>query len=133
LGIILKVQDCHELAGLHKKGGKIADLFVLELDHLVVTADNLITFILGCFEELWQSKPLPGHLVSIIGIYELVIVDAVWGVSLYSLNCGFAAVQCEDVVDESLSGFAERQRLRRIGMPVFRCGGLADLEVLARC
>lgn len=39
-------------------------LLVLELDDFIVTANDLIALILGSFEELWEGKPLPCHLVA---------------------------------------------------------------------
>jgi len=39
-------------------------LLVLELDDFVVTANDLIAFILGSFEELRKGKPLTCHLVA---------------------------------------------------------------------
>ena len=32
-------------------------LFILELEYFVVAANDLVTFVLGRFEEFWQSNP----------------------------------------------------------------------------
>ena len=56
------------------------------------------------FEQLRQSEPLARHLVAIVGVYELIIVDAVGRVAFYTLDRWLAGVEGDDVVDESLTG-----------------------------
>jgi hypothetical protein len=107
-------------------------LLVLELDDFVVAADDLVAFVLGpgsvhqshailgegrhrelfdtCstldsrFKQFRQSEPLARHLVAIIGVYELIIIDAVGRVAFYTLDRWLAGVEGDDVVDESLTG-----------------------------
>jgi len=53
-----------------------AHLLVLELDQGVVVTDDLVAEVLGRREEFRQPKPLPGHLVPVVGVDELVVVHA---------------------------------------------------------
>lgn len=76
---------------------KSTNLLVLELDHLIITPDHLISLIHTCLEQLRQREPLPHHLVSVIGIHELVFVDAVGRVALYAFDGGLAGVECDDL------------------------------------
>jgi hypothetical protein len=84
LGIILNVQDYTTLAGVTATQ-RATDLLVLELDHFIITADDLIPFVLGSLEKLRKCKPLSSHLVSIICVDKLVVVDAVRRVPFDSL------------------------------------------------
>ena len=43
--------------------------------------------------------------VPVIGVHKLVVVDAVWGVALHTLDGGLAGVESDDIVDECLSGW----------------------------
>jgi hypothetical protein len=101
------------------------------LDHLVFAANDLITLVPGRFKELWERDPLSCDLVSIIGVHELVIVDTVWRISPDAFNCRLAAVKGENVIDESLSRFVEREGFEWIWMPIFGGTGLMNFEVLA--
>ena len=83
------------------------------------------------FERFRQSEPLPCHLVSIIGVNELIIIHAIRCVSLHSLDSGSAAVQLDDVVHERLTGRTQRDRLGRVGLVVVSRMGLAGFVVLA--
>lgn len=85
-------------------------LLILELNDLVIAAHDLVALVLGRLEQLRQCKPLPSHLVPdhksaglqnggdrlfppIIGIDELVIVDAIRRIPLHALNRGLTAIQ----------------------------------------
>lgn len=74
---------------------------------------------------------MPRHLVPVVGVDELVVVDAVGGVALHALDGGVAAVELEDVVDEGLAGRGELEGLGWVGGVVFGRVGLADFELLA--
>ena len=78
--------------------GETKYLLVLELDEERVVCDDLVALVLAACEELGEGEPLAGHLVTIIGVDELVVVDAVWGVALYAATGGLAGVEGEDVV-----------------------------------
>ena len=82
-------------------------------------------------ETLRQPKPLARHLVPIVRIHELVVVHAVGRVPLHPLHRRVAAVQLQDVIDETLASRREGQRFRWIRLVVLCWVGLADLEVLA--
>lgn len=84
-------------------------LLVLELDHVLVVADDFVALVFGVLEELGEGEPLAGwdlmlvaaamfqgcglgltHLVAIVGVHKLVIVDAVRGVAFHALDGGLA-------------------------------------------
>jgi hypothetical protein len=83
------------------------------------------------FEKLGQCKPLARHLVAVVGVHELVVVDAVGRVAFHALDRGLAGVEGDDVVDEGLAGGREGEAFAWVGGVVFGGGGLADLELLA--
>lgn len=93
-------------------------LLILELDQVPVILDDLVTFVLTLLEELGQSEPLACHLVSVVGVNELVIVDAVGCVTLDASDSGLTAIEREDIIHKSLALGAEWERLRRIGSVV---------------
>ena len=82
-------------------------------------------------EQFRQCKPLPGHLVPVVGIHKLIVIHAVWCVSPHLLHCRLAAVQIDDVVDEGLARLGEGNRFGWVGLVVVGWVGLAGLEVLA--
>lgn len=127
-------------------------LVVFELDHFIIASDHLVAVVDARLEQLRQCKPLARHLVAVIGIHELVIVDAVWSIALDALDGGLAAVERDDVVYESLSfqctgivsselaitfgescvpSRAQGQRFGRIRRVVLARGRLARFEVLS--
>jgi hypothetical protein len=132
-------------------------LLVLELDDLVVAADDLVALVLRPvhvvsiltsipstigtqtafqdlrFEQLRQSEPLARHLVAIVGVYELVVVDAVGRVAFHTFDRWLAGVEGDDIVDESLTGGREGKALAWVGSVVFGGRGLADLELFTWC
>lgn len=101
LGRTRNVQDfvvvvcCVSLVGGGGKkggGGKGTYLSVLELNQSFFIHHDLIPLVLARLEQLRQREPLPRHLVPVVGVHELVVVDAVRGVALHALDRGFAAV-----------------------------------------
>merc|ERR1711939_481466 len=90
-------------------------LLVLELDDFVVTANDLIAFILGSFEELRKGKPLTCHLVAIIGVHT------VGSISLDSFDCRLTTVQSNNIINKRLSGFVQWEGLGWIWVPVLGC------------
>ena len=70
--------------------GEARYLLVLELDEERVVCDDLVALVLAAREELGEGEPLAGHLVAVVGVDELVVVDAVWGVALYAAAGGLA-------------------------------------------
>lgn len=46
----------------------LSHLLVLELDQVSVVLDDLVALVLARLEKLGQSKPLPSHLVTVIGV-----------------------------------------------------------------
>jgi hypothetical protein len=111
--LILVILDLHELVrprrGIQAQAHEPRDcsrlgqqpecprLLVLELDHVVVGAYHLVAFVYRRFEELRQREPLACHLVPVVGVHELVVVDAVGRVALYARNCRLAAVESDDL------------------------------------
>lgn len=89
--------------------GRRTHLSVLELNEITIVNDDLIAVVFTLAKTLWQRKPLSGHLVAIIGIYKLVIIDAVGSVTLNAFDCGLTTVESDDIIDESLSGRTQRQ------------------------
>jgi hypothetical protein len=72
-----------------------------------------------------------GWDIPVVRIHELIVVDAVGGVALHTLDGGLTGVEGDDIVDECLSGGREGDGFRGVGF-VVACGmGLADLESLA--
>ena len=94
-------------------------LSILELNKVSVVYDNLITLIPTLGEQLRQRKPLAGHLIPIVGVHKLVIIDAVRGIALHTLDGGMAAVEGDDVVKEALAGRGEWEGLARVGGVIF--------------
>lgn len=88
-----KTSDSRRLGDEAERPG----LFVLELDHVVVAADDLVGFVDGGVEEFGQREPLPGHFVAVVGVDELVVVDTVGSVPLYALHGGLAGVEGDDL------------------------------------
>lgn len=72
-------------------------MLVLELDDFVVGPDYLVPFVYGGIEEFGEREPLAGHLVAIVGVDELVVVDAVRCVAFYAGDGGLAAVEGDDL------------------------------------
>jgi len=107
-------------------------LLVLELDQVCVVLDDLVALVLATLEQLWERKPLTGHLVAVIGIDKLVIVNTVCGVPLHPSDSRLAAVEGNDVVDKSLSRWAKLKRLGWIWSVILRGGTLPDLVLLSR-
>lgn len=84
-------------------------------------------------EQLRKSKPLARHLIAVVGVHELIVVDAVRRVAFDAFDRWLAGVEGDDVVDESLAGGREGEALAGVGGVVFGGRGLADLELLAGC
>ena len=110
--MILKVQDYSRGANQRDAKGKRAreksgrggtNLLVSELDQTRLVLDDLVSLSLASVEQLGQSKPLPRHLVPIVRVDELIVVHAIRCIPPHLLDGGFAAVEVEDVVDESLA------------------------------
>lgn len=111
--LILVVLDLHKFAVSSRRiqaqahetgdGGCLGDaakgpgLLVLELDEVGVGADHFVAFVYGGAEEFGEGEPLPRHFVAVVGVDELVVVDAVGGVALYALDGRLAAVECDDL------------------------------------
>ncbi len=91
---------------------------VSELNESRLILHNLIALVLTILEQFWQCKPLPRHLIPIIRIYELIIIHAVRCIPLDLLDCGPAAVEVDDVVDESLARRGEGDRFGGVGCVV---------------
>ena len=106
-------------------------LFVPELDYTGFVDHDLIPLVFAGLEQLWQSKPLAGHLVPVIRIDKLIVIDAVWCVTLHALDCRLTAVKSYDVVDETLAGWRKLERLGRIGSIIFGWVGLTNFKLLA--
>ena len=107
-------------------------LLILELDKVLVVDDDLVAEVFRILEQLWQSEPLAGHLVSIVGIHELIIIDAIGGIALDTLNGGFARIEGQDVVNQGLTGRRQWEGFRWVrGIIVAFCC-LAGFEMLAR-
>ena len=101
------------------------------MDQVLVVRDDLIRLIDGRREEFRQGEPLRCHLVAVVGVDELVVVDAVWGVAFDALHGGLAGVEGEDVVDERLAVGGKFDGFGRVGLVVAGRVGLADFEVFA--
>lgn len=120
---------------VHHRGlgddGEGPGLLVAELDEARLVLDDLVAVVGAVFEEFGQREPLPCHLVSVVGVHELVVVDAVRRVAAHFFDGGFAAVEVDDVVDEGLACGREREGFAGVGRVVF-CGvGLAGFVVFA--
>ena len=92
---------------------------VSELNKSRLILHNLISLVLTVLEQLRQGKPLPRHLIPVVRVHKLIIVHAVRCISLDLLDCGLAAVEVDDVVDEGLAIGREGNRLGGIGCVVF--------------
>ena len=114
-----------------ESGGK-TNLCVSELNKSRLILHNLISLVLTILEQFRQGKPLPRHLIPIVRVNELIVIHAVGCIPLDLLDCGLAAVEVDDVVDEGLAIGREGDRLGGVGCVVFRWVGLAGFEVLAR-
>ncbi len=82
-------------------------------------------------EQFRQREPLPGHLVPVVCVHELIIVHTVTGVSLHFFNSGFAAVQIDYVVYKSLAGLRQGDGFGGIRAVIFSIVGLARLIIFA--
>jgi hypothetical protein len=113
VGLVLVVLDLHKLAVLcrgiqaqrHQTGdcGGLGDeaegpgLLVFELYHVVVGTDYLVGFVDGGFEEFGEGEPLACHFVAVVGVDELVVVDAVSCVAFHAFDGGLAGVEGDDL------------------------------------
>ena len=79
------------------------NLLVYEMDKAGVVIDNLVLLVLAILEQLRQRKPLARHLVPVVRIHELIIVHAIRRIPPHFLDGRFAAIEVDDVVDESLA------------------------------
>lgn len=120
-----------KILGEERERDDVFYLLVPELDQTGLVDDDLIPLVLAVLEQLRQREPLPGHLVAVVGVHELIVIDAIGGVALHALDGGLAAVERDDVVDEGLAGWRELERFGWVGGVVFHGVGLADLELLA--
>lgn len=111
---------------------KTTHLLVPELNQPRLVHDDLVTLVLARLEQLREREPLPGHLIPIIGVHELIVVHAVGRVALDTLHRRLAAVQRNDIVDQALAGGRQRQALARVRRVVLVRVRLSGLEVLAR-
>lgn len=125
--LILMILDLHEIAiqrrGVQAQRHQAGDrggfrdelegpgLLVLELDELVIGADYLVRLVDGGVEELGEREPLACHFVAVVGIHELVIVDTVSGVALYSLHGGLAGVEGDNLSVVSLGSLIRRWKV----------------------
>lgn len=98
-------------------GGRLRDdlerpaLLILELNEILVVLDHFVALVLGFLEQLGKREPLSGHLIAVVGVDELVIVDAVTCVSFHTSDSRLAGVEGYDVVDKSLSLWGELDAL----------------------
>lgn len=92
---------------------------VSELNKSRLILHNLISLVLTVLEQFRQRKPLPCHLIPIVRIHELIIIHAVRCIPLDLLDCGLAAVEVDDVVDEGLAIGREGDRLGGVRCVVF--------------
>ena len=81
------------------------NLLISELDQARLILDNLVLLALAVLEQLRQGKPLPRHLVPIVGVHELIVVHAIRRIAPHLLDGRPAAVEVDNVVDESLALF----------------------------
>jgi hypothetical protein len=72
---------------------KSPTLLVFKLYEIAVVADDFVALVGGVREEFGEREPLPRHLVAVVGVDELVIVDAVGGVAGDALDGGGAGVE----------------------------------------
>lgn len=151
LGIILNVHDCVPSAIVPLvREASVSHLLVLELNQIPVVLDDLVALVFARLEKLGQGKPLPGHLVAVIGVNtgellayrrthigrggtseQLIVINAVGGIALNSADCRFAGIKGNDIVDQGLALGAELDRFRRVGRVVLRCRGLANFELFS--
>ena len=82
---------------------KQTHLLIPELYQPWLIDDYLVPLILAIIEELRQRKPLPRHLVPVVGVHKLVIVDTVRGISFDFFDGRSTAVEIDNVVDECLA------------------------------
>ena len=111
---------------------KDTNLLISELDQTGLILDDLVLFVLAVLEELRQREPLPRHLVPVVRIHELIVVHAIRRIPPHLLDGRLAAVEVDDVVDESLALFRKGKGLGWVGGVVFGRVGLAGLVVFAR-
>ena len=94
-------------------------LCVSELDKSGLILHDLVSLVFTILEQLWQCKPLPRHLVPIIRVHELIIIHAIRCIPLDFLDCGLAAVEVDDIVDEGLAIGGEGDGLGGVGCIIF--------------
>lgn len=82
----------------------------IELDHLGITTQDLITLVCRSLKELRQSEPLAGNFIPVVYMDELVLVHTIWRVPEDPLMGWMAAIQCDDIVDKFLTGRREETR-----------------------
>ena len=98
---------------------KDTNLLVSELDQTGLILNNLVLLVLAILEQLGQRKPLARHLVPVVRIDELIVVHAIRRIPPHLLDGGLAAVEVDNVVDESLALFREGKGLGWVGGVVF--------------
>ena len=105
LGMILKVHDYSRRASQRdaKRKKSSREKRQGELDQTRLVLDDLVSLSFAPVEQLGQSKPLPRHLVPIVRVDKLIVVHAIRCIPPHLLDGRFAAVEVEDVVDESLA------------------------------
>ncbi len=107
-------------------------LLIPELNQPRLVLHNLDPMTFTIIKQLGQCKPLPSHLVPIIGIHKLIIIYTITRIPLHPLNGRPAAVQLDDVVNEFLTRFGEGERFGGVRLVVLGWVGLAGLVVFAR-
>lgn len=81
------------------------NLLVSELNQTGLVLDNLVFLVLAILEQLRQSEPLARHLVPVVRIDELIVVHAIRRVTPDLLDGRLAAIEIDNVIDESLALF----------------------------
>ena len=89
-------------------------LRILKLNQIPIVHDHFVPLVLALLEQFRQREPLPGHLVPVVRVHELVVVHAVGRVPLDALDGRVAAVQRDDVVEQGLASGRERDRFRGV-------------------
>lgn len=108
------------------------NLLISELNQTRLILHDLVPLGLAVLEQLRQSKPLPRHLVPVICVHELIVIHAIRCIPPHLLDGRPAAVEVENVVDESLTLFGEGKGLGGVRGVVIGGVGLTGLVVLAR-